>query len=130
VNRVEITGECVSRYLEFSGCGLIQFLNKDFRIVYGSPSEVPSENQFRSTLKTDEAICVAKFGVASFVVFFLASNEPPNLVTLNIRNGHVTTPTLKQPLATIPRQNQNLHNRVLVNASEPLNRADRTTFNH
>jgi hypothetical protein len=43
---------------------------------------------------------------------------------LNIGHGHVSALALKQSLAVISGKYQNLHDRVLVNTSEPLDRTN------
>jgi hypothetical protein len=62
------------------------------------------------------------------VVLFLTSNEAPDFITLHIIHGNIAALAFKESLTTITRKSENLHDCVLVNASEPLNRTDRATF--
>ena len=62
------------------------------------------------------------------VVLFLAAHEAPNFIALNIGHRYVSALALKQSLTAISYKYQNLHDRVLINASEPLNRTDRATL--
>ena len=62
------------------------------------------------------------------VVLFLASNEAPNFITLYVFDGNVLALILKKPPTAITSQHQNLHDRVLVNTCESLNRTNRATL--
>jgi hypothetical protein len=128
MNRVEVRRESVSCDLEFAACSLIEFLDKDFGVSGASSSKMPGEHEFASTLNSHEAVGISEFRISSLIVFFLAADEAPNLITLNIGHGHVSALALKQSLAAISGKYQDLHDRVLVNTSESLNRTNGATL--
>ena len=64
----------------------------------------------------------------SYVALLFASDESPHLIALDILHRHLADPILKQPLAAVPGQYQNLEDGYWVNASDPLNRTNRATL--
>jgi len=51
-------------------------------------------------------------------------DETPNLITLNARDRDVYHHPAQDPIALLAGQNQELQNRGVVNASDPLDSAD------
>ena len=66
-----------------------------------APSKVPSQNQLRVALDCDEAIGIPAHGIAGYVALFLASDEAPYFVTLNVLHGETLGCHFQQALAAI-----------------------------
>ncbi len=120
VNRVKISWECVRRNLKFSARSLIEFLCEGDCVPLRAASEVPRKYELCVALDCDEAIGVSALRVARVIAFFLASDESPHFVALNVRHRHIADLGLQEPLAAVSSQQKNLHNGILVDASDSL----------
>jgi hypothetical protein len=91
-DRISIRAESIGSDLKFASSSAIQLFSEGKGIRLRAPSKMPSKNHLSVTLKSYEAISVAKFGVIT-TTFFLQSffhfDESPYLITLNIKYGHV-----------------------------------------
>jgi hypothetical protein len=128
VNRIEIGSESIGGHLEFSGCGLMEFFRESHCISGGTSPEMPSQYQFTGPFDGDKTVGVPKFRITGLVMLLFAAYEAPNLIALHVRHRHASTFALKQPLTAITGKHQNLHDCVLVDTSEPLNRTDGATL--
>lgn len=128
MNCIEIRPEPVGGDLEVSRGSPFQLFREGHCVSGGAPSEMPSQNQFCAPLDCNEAVSISERRVTAHIALFFAPDEHPNLIALNIGQGNTLNFGFQQPLASISREYQNLHDRVLVDASESLNRTDRATL--
>jgi hypothetical protein len=128
-NRIGISSKAIGCDLKLASRGLIDLLCESHGIACRSPSKVPSQDHLRTPPNGNEAVGISAQRVAVRIHLFLAPDESPNLITLSITHAQAVDGSFKKALAAISSDNRNLHNRVLVNTSEPLNRANRATLN-
>ena len=81
------------------------------------------QNQLAVTFDSDEAVRVADAVIVRFyrrLVAFLLLDEGPNLVALYVLHRDVDDQSAHELLALLARLNQELHERVDVNAGDAL----------
>src|SRR5438552_2983032 len=99
MDSIEVATESVRCDLEAPARSVVQFLRESERVGLGSPSKVPSQNQFARAFDSDEAVGVAALGVVRLLALFLAPDKSPHLITLNVRHRQATNLGLQEALA-------------------------------
>lgn len=128
VNGIHIGLESVRCDLESPLCGFVNFLSEGYRVADCAPSKVPSQNQFFVSLDSNKAIRIPARHVSAGVVLFLAADESPKFIALDIADCNVADTAFQQPFALFPYQSEQGKNSCMVNAGDSLYRADRASF--
>jgi len=93
-----------------------QVVREVLSIAGGPLAKVPSNDQLRRPFDSREAVGVAHALVVPLGLshLFLAPDEPPNLVGLNVGNRDMVNGRFQEPLAVLPGRYHRLNNRVPV----------------
>jgi len=126
---IHISLESVRGDLEFPLRCLVNFLGERHGIAAGPPAQVPSENDFAIPLDGDKAPRIAAKRIAGDIFLFLAADESPQLVALDIGDGQIVDSILQKPLALLANENEQGKNRSVMEASHALDGADGASFN-
>src|SRR5437016_568403 len=125
---IEVRRKSIGSDLELARCGRFQLLREGHRVSGCSPSEMPRQYQLAVSLDSDEAVGIPALRVASSIALFLALDEAPHLITLNIRHRHVANPGLQESLALLTDENKQGKYRSVVKVGNALNCADGTSL--
>ena len=132
VNRSRIGLKAVRRNLESPiRCRVSQFPNEGSgRGLVPSP-KMESQHQFTVSLNRNEGVSIAQVFpvnlIHPFVLFFLP-DVAPNLIALNIRDGHVTNTVDHELFALLASYGQERKNCSVVNVGEPRCAIDGAAF--
>ena len=96
----DIRSPAVSCQLKLPGCCPVELLNKCESIFTSALAKVPSKNQFRGALDSDERPGVAM--VRALCPLFLAVDETLNFVGLNVVNVQIDDHCFEQFFTTTP----------------------------
>jgi len=129
MNGVNVGPKSIRGELKAACRRLIQFLSEDFGISRRAPSKMPSENQLCVALDSNKAVGIAALRITREVSPFLAADKAPQLVTLNLRDGHGVDYLFKDSGAFFTSENQQRKNRGVVNSGDSLDCADRAPLN-
>jgi hypothetical protein len=93
-------------------------------------AKVPSNDQLRVPLNRREAVGVTmRFVVPQLLPDpFVATDEPPHFIGLNVRNGNPVDRGFQEPLTLLPRRHHRVNDRVPVNPGQPFDGADGVAF--
>lgn len=111
--------------------GLKDFLRELYGVARRAASQVPRENQFRVTLKTNECISVSELRVVfAFPLFglFFHADEAPHFISLNVGNFDVADFLVHEPLATLSGDDEHAENGIHVNVAQPRRASDAAPF--
>jgi hypothetical protein len=108
--------------------GLVDLLRKGHGIAGRAPSKMPSQHELCIAFDGDETIGIPSHRVAVRVAFFLASDESPYLITLNVSYGKVVDGSLHEALAVVANDYEQVEDGVAVDACDSFNRTHRYTF--
>jgi len=114
--------------LESALSGIVKFFREGYCISRCAPPKVPSQNQFIASFDSDKAVDIAAHRVAACIVLFLAADESPKLVTLDIGNSDVANAAFQKPFALFADQGQKRENSSVVKPGNSLYRADRASL--
>jgi hypothetical protein len=90
---------------------------------------MPSQNQLRVALKRYKAVSIAACAVATGILFFLASDESPDFIALNVLHGKAIDGFLRETLAAFTDEHKQVQNGISVRASDSLNGTDGNSLN-
>jgi hypothetical protein len=128
MNGINIGLESVRGDLEFSAGGLINLFREGHGIAGRASPKVPSQHELSVTLNSDEAIGIPAQRVTIRIPLFFASDESPNLITLNITHGQPVDHSLQKALAALSSEYQDVQDGIAVKARDSLNGAHRHTL--
>lgn len=106
------------------GCSL-QLLGEGESVVGRSLPEMPRDDKFAGSLDGDKRVGVTVDVPEVFrdSCLFLAADETPNLVGLNVVDAHVDEPRFHHSLAVVANMKQQREDRILVNAGQTHRRS-------
>lgn len=129
-NGREVWSESIGRQLKAAGCRIAKLLGENLRMIRFALAEMPRDDHLRVSLKSGEAIGVAGFGTVAVAhrSLFLAPNEPPDFVRLDVIDTHAANRRFKKLLALLASGDHGVNDRIAVNAGDAFDGANRIAF--
>jgi hypothetical protein len=129
-DRCLVGSESVRGQLEPAGRSLLELVGKGERIRGGTLAKVPSDDHLGIALNRGEAIGIAELFalVLPLPRFFLAPDESPDFINLDIGYWNPLYYRLHERFALLACLDHRADDRVAVNAGQPFNRANRVAF--
>jgi hypothetical protein len=89
---------------------------------------MPSQYQLCVSFDSNKAVGIPAQWIASGIVLFLAADEAPNLVALNIRDRQAMNTAFQKPFALVANQHKQRTDCAMVDASESFYSAHRASL--